>query len=140
MGGEKRVFTRDEFVSMLMDVVDDVSVIGESVMFVESVLRLQNDMSRPVYILAVDPDISVDDIKYIDGVMVALGVACCLVPRGVFDYVGEVDSESFGVRNMQLDVWGLKEAVDVGDAGRSIGGADGSEWVDEAGGGMQEGR
>lgn len=111
MNGDKRVFTRGEFVELLLDRLDDVTEIGGIVMFVESVLKLQNDMSRPVYVLEVCDGISYDDIAYIDSVMNSAKMACVLIPKGMVEYVGEVDSDSFGVTNMKRDVLGLKEGV-----------------------------
>lgn len=111
MNGDKRVFTRDEFVEMLMERVDDVTNIGGIVAFVDSVLKLQNDMSRPVYVLEVEDGLTSADVSYIDDAMSSAGVACVLVPKGMVSYVGEVDSASFGTTNLKADVFNLKEGV-----------------------------
>lgn len=111
MSGDKRVFTREELTRELMSRVDDFTAIGGVFEFIDSALRLQNDMTRPVYIFEVDPDISKGDIDYIDEVMSQLGIACCLIPRKMIGYVGEMDAESAGVRNVKADLLGLKEGV-----------------------------
>lgn len=115
MSGDKRVFTRDEFVELLVSRVDDVTEIGGVIEFVESVLRLQNDMSRPVYVLEVPSGLVRDDIEYIDNIMTSIGVACVLIPSGMVGYVGEVDGSSFGVTNLQTDVLGIKEGAMAGN-------------------------
>lgn len=111
MNGDKRVYTRDEFTELLIERVDDVTKIGGVIEFVESVLKLQNDMARPVYILEVCEGLVYDDVAYLDDVMNSIGVACVLVPKGMVGYVGEVDSKSFGVTNLQTDILGLKEGA-----------------------------
>lgn len=107
----RRVFTREEFVAELMCRVDDVTDIGPAMSFVESVLRLQNDMGRPVYVFEVSGGITADDIALIDESMHAMGVACVLLPKRKIEYIGEVDGGSFGVRGLMEDVIGLKEGV-----------------------------
>ena len=96
----KRVFSRDELVELLVERADDVTKVGKVLKFVESALRLQNDKSRPVYVLEVKPNVTLDDIELLDVAMNQLGVACVLIPSGVVSYVGEVDSESFGRENV----------------------------------------
>lgn len=114
MSGEKRVLTRGDMTELLMERTDDVTLVGPVMRFIDSVLRLQNDMGRPVYIFDVDPSISDDGISYIDDVMRSLGIACCIVPRGTLEYVGEATSESFGVRNIKQDAYGLNDGTVFG--------------------------
>jgi len=134
----KRVMTREELASELMSRVDDMTKIGPVFEFIESVLKLQNDMSRPVYIFEVDQDISEKDVAYIDDVMVQLGVACCLIPRKLMGYVGEVDSQSFGVRSIKADILGLREGVVIDGLGvrRELGRLQDEERLDGAGEGL----
>ena len=96
--------TREEFASYLLERADSVLDVGKVIRFVESVLKLQSDVSRPVYIFEVERDISQEDIELIDRTMASLKVACALVPKGVMTYAGEVDSESFGQKNMVDEV------------------------------------
>ena len=95
--------SRDEFQSYIVKMARENSSgainVGKTIRFVESVLRLQNDFTRPVYVFEVSPSISKGDIAYIDDAMRSMGIACVLVPNGLMRYVGEVDSESFGVKN-----------------------------------------
>ena len=107
-GVDKRVFTRDEFASLLMERSGDVTKVGGVMAFVESVLKLQNDMTRPVYVFQVKDGITSDDIAMLDMEMEALGVACVLIPAGTLTYVGEVTSESYGQRNLRTEVFGIK--------------------------------
>lgn len=109
--GCRRVFTREELTRELMSRVDDFTSIGGVFEFIDAALRLQNDMTRPVYIFEVDPGISRDDVAYIDEVMSQLGIACCLIPRRLIGYVGEIDAESAGIRNIKADLLGLREGV-----------------------------
>ena len=126
---DKRVLSREEMTELIVERSGDVTKVGPVMRYIDAVLRLQNDMSRPVYIFDVDPNISEKEIRYIDDVMRSLGVACCIVPRGMLGYVGEATSESFGVRNIKQDVFNLREGVVI-----PVGQDDGS-WND--GGGIQ---
>ena len=107
--------TREEFESYLLERADSVLDVGGTLRFVESVLKLQSDSSRPVYIFEVDRDISQEDIALIDRTMASLRVACALVPKGVIRYAGEVDSDSFGQKNFADEV---RDALIGGGDGR----------------------
>ena len=107
--GDKRVLTRKEFMALLYERYENVLDIGESIKFVECVLRLQNDMSRPVFVFEVSSSITPDDIEYLDMVMNSVGIACVLVPSGLMSYAGEVTSESFGVSNFKRDFFGMRK-------------------------------
>lgn len=108
---DKRVLDRSELTEELMARVDDFTKIGEVFSFVESSLMLQNDMSRPVYVFEVEPDISKEDVKYINDAMSQVGVSCVLMPKKMIGYVGEVNSSSMGVRNVQAEIIGLREGA-----------------------------
>lgn len=107
IASDKRVMTRDEFQSYIVEKArengSDPMAVGKTVRFVESVIKLQNDYSRPVYVFEVSPDISRADVSYIDDAMKSVGVACVLVPSKSMRYVGEVDAESFGVSSFMDD-------------------------------------
>ena len=109
---DRRLMSREEFGAFLVERADDVTKVGKVMKFVESALRLQNDMGRPVYVFEVDPGIARSDIHFIDQTMKSLGVACVLVPRKLIGYVGEVDSETMGVVNYQEEFLGIKRRDD----------------------------
>ena len=150
----KRVIGREEFTQELMERVDDVTKIGPVVQFVDSVLRLQNDMSRPVYVLELAGEPTEDLLQYIDDIMNQAKVACVLVPPKTLEYVAEVDEDSFGSRNIRAEMFGLKDGVKIpvvpeekededgrrvqGD-GNAAGGVQGAERGGDAEGGLPEG-
>lgn len=101
--------SRDEFLELIVSRADDVTKVGEVMRFVESVFKLQNDMSRPVYIFEVDQDsMTSEDLALLDMSMNSIGIACVLVPKGIIGYVGEVTSESYGQQNIRTELLGVR--------------------------------
>lgn len=112
------MLTRDEFLSLIVSRSEDVTKVGEVMEFVESVLKLQNDMTRPVYVFQVRDGITSDEITMLDRAMEAIGVACVLIPSGTLRYVGEVTSDSYGQENLRTSVYGIKDNAHMGGAER----------------------
>lgn len=100
------LFSREEFIEELMSRADDVVDVGRMVNFVEGAFRLQNDVSRPAYVIEVSDSVTADDIEYVSAALSQLGVCAVLVPPKMLRYVGTVTPREMGVNNVRSELWG----------------------------------
>lgn len=109
------LLSREELMEELTARMDDPVDVGNMVRFVEGAFRLQNDVSRPAYVLEVSDGISPDDIRYVSTALAQLGVCAVLVPPRMLEYVGTVTPREMGVDNVRSDIWGTTRVADRED-------------------------
>ncbi len=96
------VLSREGFVRVLMDRVNQKRDIGKALAWVDSAMILQNDAGRPVYVLEVEDGVTEGDVAYIRGLMQETGCAACLIPKGTVEYVGTLTPASMRIKDKQL--------------------------------------
>lgn len=96
---DKVVLNRSEFVRVIAERSDVPSDISRLMRYVETVLVLQSDEGRPVYVLEVDFDESDEAyLLILDRSLKRMKVSAVIVPKNSVGYVGEVTAKSLGIK------------------------------------------
>lgn len=91
------VWTRDQLVEYLYKTVD-FDDIGKVTDHVQKVMLLQNDISRPTYVIEVNDDLSSSDIGVLASAFREAGVSCVLVPTNTVKIVAQVTHDSMDIK------------------------------------------
>lgn len=96
---------------------DDV---GRVLEHIKNVMILQNDISRPTYIIEVDANLTKEDIGVIASSLRTAGVSAVLVPVKALNVVAQVTSDSLGVENGGLYNDVMKHAQNASVAAETL--------------------
>lgn len=96
---------------------DDV---GRVLEHIKNVMILQNDISRPTYIIEVDANLTKENIGVIASSLRTAGVSAVLVPVKVLNVVAQVTPDSLGVENGGLYNDVMKHAQNASVAAETL--------------------
>lgn len=96
---------------------DDV---GRVLEHIKNVMILQNDISRPTYIIEVDATLTKENIGVIASSLRTAGVSAVLVPVKVLNVVAQVTPDSLGVENGGLYNDVMKHAQNASVAAETL--------------------
>lgn len=96
---------------------DDV---GRVLEHIKNVMILQNDISRPTYIIEVDANLTKENIGVIASSLRTVGVSAVLVPVKVLNVVAQVTPDSLGVENGGLYNDVMKHAQNASVAAETL--------------------
>ena len=94
--------------------------VGRVLEHIKNVMILQNDISRPTYIIEVDANLTKENIGVIASSLRTAGVSAVLVPVKVLNVVAQVTPDSLGVENGGLYNDVMKHAQNASVAAETL--------------------
>lgn len=94
--------------------------VGRVLEHIKNVMILQNDISRPTYIIEVDTNLTKENIGVIASSLRTVGVSAVLVPVKVLNVVAQVTPDSLGVENGGLYNDVMKHAQNASVAAETL--------------------
>ena len=94
--------------------------VGRVLEHIKNVMILQNDISRPTYIIEVDANLTKENIGVIASSLRTVGISAVLVPVKVLNVVAQVTPDSLGVENGGLYNDVMKHAQNASVAAETL--------------------